>query len=583
MLDAMHASSLVSSIAVAAVFLAAPVARTQAAEQRQVAAHALSAAGTQGANSRQKAQPSAQARPIAQAQPNAQAQPTAQARPIVRVQPIQQAQPARREVRVARLGKLEAWLAVNGGLSVRPWPAAPGRRLELGDASHPRFDARGWLYFDRTHGDGHVVRRTATWVVEKRSTRPRLLRADERAPAYQLAPQVPEPNAATKICVDAGHGGTDPGARGNGLKEAAVNLAIALRLKAWIDADTNDTRGGGTWNLLMTRTQDTTLSLGARTNLANNFGAAAFVSVHNNAHSSSSANGSETFCWTGQSSRPGGRLRNELHDELIAAWRLRNRGVKEANFYVLRNTRMPASLIEGGFVTSPIDSLKMKSSSDIDRLALHLLYGIQEYFGLKRYKPGGGGGNQPGRLRGVVYDASRGVAFRIPGATVSLRSGEFRAASLVAAFTFDLAPGTYSYAATAPGFVPATLTRTVTSNQDVWGSVGLRPANVPALDVPPAPVAGVAFDVTLRGDAGSPAILVFSSRPRLPTIALGPFGHAWVDFGPSITLPAGVLNSSGVLKLRLRSTLKGLRVHLQHLALSRRAWRLGNGRAFQIR
>ena len=490
---------------------------------------------------------------------------------------------APREILVAKQGKLEAWLAVNGGLSVRPWRAAPRAQLTLGDASHPRFDARGWLYFDRTFGDGYFVKRRETWVVEANSARPRRLRANERAPAYKLAPRAAEPNAATKICVDPGHGGSDPGAIGNGLKEAAVNLAISLRLKAWIDADTKDTRGGGTWNLLMTRTKDTTLSLGARTTLANNFGAAAFVSVHNNAFGSSSANGSETFCWTGQSNRAGGRLRNELHTELIAAWRLRNRGVKEANFYVLRNTRMPAALIEGGFVTSPIDSQKMKSAAEIDKLALHLLYGIQEYFGLKRYKPSSGGGNQPGRLRGVVYDATRGTAFRIPGATVSLRNGNFRAASLVAAFTFDLAPGTYTYAATAPGFLPATLTRTVTSNQDVWGSLGLRPANVPALDVPPSPSAGVAFDVTMRGDARSPAVLVFSSRPRLPTIALGPFGHAWVDFGPSITLPAGVLDASGVFKLRLRSNLRGLRIHLQHLVLSRRVWRLGNGRAFQIK
>jgi dipeptidyl aminopeptidase/acylaminoacyl peptidase len=73
--------------------------------------------------------------------------------------------------------------------------------------------------------------------------------------------------AAPKVCIDPGHGGSDPGAVGNGLEEKDLNLATALKMKNWLNLDTQDTGGGYNWKVLMTRTTDTYVSLPARSSL----------------------------------------------------------------------------------------------------------------------------------------------------------------------------------------------------------------------------------------------------------------------------------------------------------------------------
>ena len=101
--------------------------------------------------------------------------------------------------------------------------------------------------------------------------------------------------APRRIFVDAGHGGTDPGAIGNGIVEKELNLEVALRLRDLLEADTEDTSGGGEWEVMMTRTTDASVPLSSRTNAANNWPADRFVSIHHNAFGSSIASGTETF------------------------------------------------------------------------------------------------------------------------------------------------------------------------------------------------------------------------------------------------------------------------------------------------
>lgn len=150
-----------------------------------------------------------------------------------------------------------------------------------------------------------------------------------------------------KICLDAGHGGSDSGAIGTDpfrLEEKTFNLSLALRLEEQLE-------GRGHW-VVVTRRRDRTLGLAARANFANRLNADLFVSVHANAALDASVEGMEAFHFPG--STAGRNLATAVLDSLLAAFPgHRNRGVKEANFAVLRLTAMPAMVIENEFLTNP--------------------------------------------------------------------------------------------------------------------------------------------------------------------------------------------------------------------------------------
>ncbi|MEM9380707.1 MAG: N-acetylmuramoyl-L-alanine amidase [Planctomycetota bacterium] len=191
--------------------------------------------------------------------------------------------------------------------------------------------------------------------------------------------------APIRVFIDAGHGGTDPGAIGNGIVEKEINLDVALRLRELLIADTADTFGGGEWEVRMTRTGDSTVSLSQRTAAANAWPADRFVSIHHNAFSSSAANGTETFSFA--NGTVSANLRDLVQDELINALGLTDRGGKTANFFVLRETTMPAVLSEGGFLTNPGDAAALSAPGAIELLALAHLFGLQRHYGLAPYVP----------------------------------------------------------------------------------------------------------------------------------------------------------------------------------------------------
>lgn len=145
------------------------------------------------------------------------------------------------------------------------------------------------------------------------------------------------------ICLDPGHGGVDPGAIGQaGTREADINLAVVMKLKMELAE-----RG---IPAVTTRDNDTFVSLQDRVMKANHAGAMAFVSVHCNSANNRKASGTEVFYCIG--SRPGEVLARAVHDPLIRAIGLVDRGVKGAGFYVLRHTKMPAVLIELAFISN---------------------------------------------------------------------------------------------------------------------------------------------------------------------------------------------------------------------------------------
>jgi uncharacterized protein (TIGR03382 family) len=192
-------------------------------------------------------------------------------------------------------------------------------------------------------------------------------------------------SAQRRIVIDPGHGGSDPGGTGNGLQEKNIVLDVATRFKSLLDTDTADTRGGGSWVALRTRTSDVFVSLSARAAYSNSQGADRFMSIHANAFTTASANGTETFSFS--EGTTGAALRNLVQAEMIAAWGLTNRGNKTADFAVLRDTSAPAVLHELAFITNATDAAKLGSATERQKAAVAHLRAIQRHFGLSPYLP----------------------------------------------------------------------------------------------------------------------------------------------------------------------------------------------------
>jgi N-acetylmuramoyl-L-alanine amidase len=123
----------------------------------------------------------------------------------------------------------------------------------------------------------------------------------------------------SRIVLDAGHGGHDSGATGNGLREKDLCLDIVKR----IERQLKQYEGA---NVRLTRSNDTFVTLTERANIANNFNADLFVSVHINAFTNTTANGFETFRFTTVSARTRS-FQNVLHTEIMKQIDLTDRGL----------------------------------------------------------------------------------------------------------------------------------------------------------------------------------------------------------------------------------------------------------------
>lgn len=176
-----------------------------------------------------------------------------------------------------------------------------------------------------------------------------------------------------RIMLDPGHGGNDPGAQANDIKEKEPNLKVALRAAAMLEAHGVE--------VLLTRTGDVAVSLSDRTDFANREKVDAFVSIHHNAAGNSSARGLEVYhsILGGE----GKRLAQLIHDRFVAITGIPSRGVRTRKgssgrdyYHVIRETRMPAVIVEGGFVTNPEDAALIKSAAFIEQEAQAISQGI---------------------------------------------------------------------------------------------------------------------------------------------------------------------------------------------------------------
>jgi N-acetylmuramoyl-L-alanine amidase len=158
------------------------------------------------------------------------------------------------------------------------------------------------------------------------------------------------------VVLDAGHGGTDNGASGNGLKEKVVNLNHAMAVYNLLQADS-------AIKVYMTRESDTYPTLQDRANLANEIDAHLFISIHNNS-ATSTAKGTETLYHP--NSAKGKEMATILQQNLVNHLGTTNRGIKaRTDLYVLKNTNMPAVLIEGAFLTNQEDAARMNTPTFI--------------------------------------------------------------------------------------------------------------------------------------------------------------------------------------------------------------------------
>src|SRR5215210_2847199 len=160
------------------------------------------------------------------------------------------------------------------------------------------------------------------------------------------------------VVIDAGHGGHDRGGiPGQRVGEKGMTLDVARRLQERL-------RAAGL-RTVMTRSGDYFVPLGERTAIANRQRNAVFVSVHFNSGQRVGAAGFETYYY----SRRSGALAARLHSKLVSAWPSENRGLRRRGFYVIRRTRIPAVLVECGFLTNPRESRLISSAAYRQRLA----------------------------------------------------------------------------------------------------------------------------------------------------------------------------------------------------------------------
>ncbi|QJT07877.1 tetratricopeptide repeat protein [Oceanidesulfovibrio marinus] len=312
---------------------------------------------------------------------------------------------------------------------------AAGDHVKAGEALHAAASCapedeygklvRSWL--DETQPREETAAQEAEGsAIPEESSEPKAADTDmtplEREAQKEKAALSDTRTSAMRVVLDPGHGGFDPGAVGpNGLQEKDVVLDVARRTARAIEAEAPGTR------VFLTRSDDYYLPLSARTALANRYAADIFISCHANASRTRSAHGVETYhCASRASSREAARVAamenaalalDEAQksadrkadwrpvcavdvESILARWQsahhweegarasvvmqdvlsrnldMRDRGVHAANFFVLRNARMPAVLLETGFVSNPAEESRLSRPETRDQVAAAVAHGV---------------------------------------------------------------------------------------------------------------------------------------------------------------------------------------------------------------
>ncbi|MFZ4774239.1 MAG: N-acetylmuramoyl-L-alanine amidase family protein [Terrimicrobiaceae bacterium] len=199
--------------------------------------------------------------------------------------------------------------------------------------------------------------------------------------------------AVRTVILDAGHGGHDSGARGPLGLEKAVTLDVVLRAKKLLEENG--------YNVRLTRMTDVFIPLEKRPAMANKYPNAIFVSVHFNKSNTPGGTGIETYAlaprgvpsmdeenlsYSDFKPYPGHlrdaeniALATAMHSSLLRHLRLFDRGIKRARFVVIRDIEIPGVLLEGGFMSHPVDARQIANTAYRDSFARAILEGVNRY------------------------------------------------------------------------------------------------------------------------------------------------------------------------------------------------------------
>ncbi len=199
----------------------------------------------------------------------------------------------------------------------------------------------------------------------------------------------PQPSLPT-VVIDPGHGGNDDGARGHGMREKHLTLDLAMRVEENLKALNFPTH--------LTRRDDSYVGLSERVSISNRIKDSIFVSLHFNAARQTGISGIETFYarnkdvaddgwqWMGLFSKPepeildtGESLAAYIQTALVSKLSAGDRGIKSSDFHVVRRTRAPAVLIEGGFVSNSMEAQLLRNPDYRDRIASAIAEGVAMY------------------------------------------------------------------------------------------------------------------------------------------------------------------------------------------------------------
>ncbi len=194
-------------------------------------------------------------------------------------------------------------------------------------------------------------------------------------------------HSINRIVIDPGHGGKDKGAIGDRYLEKNINLSISKYLAAMLEK-----KG---YNVLLTRHNDSYISLKRRGNITREFNGDLFISVHCNAVTRSNVSGVESYIVTPKGLRSTGKTRIqsknvsgnrfdklnarfafELHKRILSVTNSIDRGIKYNRFQVLREASCPAILVETGFLSNPGEEKALANSSYQKKIAISLANGV---------------------------------------------------------------------------------------------------------------------------------------------------------------------------------------------------------------
>jgi len=184
------------------------------------------------------------------------------------------------------------------------------------------------------------------------------------------------PSASTQgkivVALDAGHGGTDPGATSGDFNEKVVNIAVMKKVVALLASDPQI-------RTITTRSVDVLIPLEERIRIAVDGGASVYISIHVNSFTQSDVAGIETWVdTTRKPADPTWTLAAMMQDAMSSATGARNRGIRTQESYMQRTT-MPAVMVEMGYITNPAERTLLFDPLYQDKLAAGIAAGIRQF------------------------------------------------------------------------------------------------------------------------------------------------------------------------------------------------------------